>query len=86
MSHHWQEDRLRHSWRDGRLRYEATAEGYAHLIAAALALRAVTPGGDHSHQAAKLADAMIAKLWDESAAPLLSPPKKHGSSSATYRP
>jgi uncharacterized protein YyaL (SSP411 family) len=66
MQHHWQEDRLRHSWRDGRLRYEATAEGYAHLITAALGLAAITPGGDHLLQAVKLADTMIAKLWDES--------------------
>jgi uncharacterized protein YyaL (SSP411 family) len=65
MSHHWQDNRLRHSWRDGRLRYEATAEGYAHLVTAALALAAVTPGGDHLIQAVKLADTMIAKLWDE---------------------
>ncbi|MGE3876002.1 MAG: thioredoxin domain-containing protein [Parvibaculaceae bacterium] len=65
MKHHWQEDRLRHSWRDGRLRYEATAEGYAHLTSAALALTAITPGGDHLAEAVKLADTMIAKLWDE---------------------
>ena len=32
------EGRLHHSWRDDRLRYDATAEGYAHLITAALAL------------------------------------------------
>jgi uncharacterized protein YyaL (SSP411 family) len=66
MSHHWQDDRLRHSWRDGRLRFEATAEGYAHLITAALALAAITPGGDHVARAVILADTMIAKLWDES--------------------
>ena len=65
LSHHWQENRLHHSWRDGRLRYDATAEGYAHLITAALGLAALTPGGDHVAQAAKLTDAMIAKLWDE---------------------
>ncbi|MGE0150471.1 MAG: thioredoxin domain-containing protein, partial [Parvibaculaceae bacterium] len=65
MSRHWQGGRLRHSWRDGRLRHEATAEGYAHLITAALSLCAVTPGGDHLRQAVKLADTMIAKLWDE---------------------
>jgi uncharacterized protein YyaL (SSP411 family) len=64
MSHHWQNGRLCHSWRDGRLRYEATAEGYAHLITAALGLVAITPGGDHLSQAVQLADTMIAKLWD----------------------
>jgi len=66
LKHHWQEGRLRHSWRDGRLRYEATAEGYAHMITAALSLAAITPGGDHLQQAVKLADTMIAKLWDDS--------------------
>jgi uncharacterized protein YyaL (SSP411 family) len=66
IEHHWHEDRLRHSWRDGRLRYEATAEGYAHLITAALALAAITPGGDHLAWAVKLADTMIAKLWNDS--------------------
>jgi uncharacterized protein YyaL (SSP411 family) len=66
MSHHWQDDRLHHSWRDGRLRYDATAEGYAHLISAALGLAAITPAGDHLAKAAMLADTMIAKLWDES--------------------
>jgi uncharacterized protein len=65
MKYHWQEDRLCHSWRDGRLRYEATAEGYANVITAALGLVAITPGGDHLAQAVKLADTMIAKLWDD---------------------
>jgi uncharacterized protein len=65
MKHHWQEDRLSHSWRNGRLRYEATAEGYAHLVTAALGLAAITPRGDHLAQAVKLADTMIAKLWVE---------------------
>jgi uncharacterized protein YyaL (SSP411 family) len=65
MSHHWQDGRLCHSWRNGRLRYEATAEGYAHLITAALALAAITPNGNHLAKAVELADVMIAKLWDE---------------------
>ncbi len=64
MAHHWKGDRLHHSWRDNRLRYDATAEGYAHLITAALALAAVTPAGDHLATAEKLAGAMIAHLWD----------------------
>src|SRR5262249_52959615 len=68
MDHHWHQNRLRHSWRDGRLRYEATAEGYAHLITAALALAAITPHGDHLAQAVTLADTMIEKLWDEARA------------------
>ena len=64
-SHHWQDGRLHHSWRNGRLRYDATAEGYAHLITAALALAAITPGGDHLSFARTLTQAMIARLWDE---------------------
>ncbi len=64
MKHHWRDGRLHHSWRDGRLRYDATAEGYAHLIAAALALAAITPGEDHLAIAERLAQAMIDHLWD----------------------
>jgi uncharacterized protein YyaL (SSP411 family) len=64
-THHWQDGRLHHSWRDNRLRYDATAEGYAHLITAALALAAITPAGDHLAFAQELTQAMIARLWDE---------------------
>jgi len=64
-THHWQDGRLHHSWRDNRLRYDATAEGYAHLIAAALALAAITPGGNHLAFAQELTHTMIARLWDE---------------------
>lgn len=64
MAHHWKDDRLHHSWRDGRLRYDATAEGYAHLITAALALNTITPGGDHLTIAEKLCAALITHHWD----------------------
>jgi uncharacterized protein len=64
MQTHWKDDRLHHSWRDNRLRYDATAEGYAHLITAALALGTITPDGDHLASAERLAQAMIALLWD----------------------
>ncbi|MBK1864780.1 thioredoxin domain-containing protein [Aestuariivirga sp. YIM B02566] len=64
IAHHWRDGRLHHSWRDGRLRYDATAEGYAHLITAALALGAITPGGDHLATAEKFCAAMIAHHWD----------------------
>ena len=64
-THHWQDGRLHHSWREGRLRYDATAEGYAHLITAALALAAITPQGDHLAFAQELTQAMIARLWDD---------------------
>ncbi len=66
MTTHWKDGCLHHSWRDNRLRYDATAEGYAHLITAALALAAVTPQGDHLASAQILTRAMIDQLWDES--------------------
>jgi uncharacterized protein YyaL (SSP411 family) len=65
MATHWKDGRLHHSWRDNRLRYDATAEGYAHLVTAAIALAAISPGGGHIAAAEKLTDAMIAHLWDE---------------------
>lgn len=65
LRHHWRDGRLYHSWRADQLRHDATAEGYAHLITAALALVAITPGGDHLATAVKLTETMIAKLWDE---------------------
>ncbi|QIG48202.1 thioredoxin domain-containing protein [Nordella sp. HKS 07] len=64
IAHHWKEERLHHSWRAGRLRYDATAEGYAHMITAALALIAITPGGNHLVLAEKLCAAMIDHHWD----------------------
>ncbi|WP_119390525.1 thioredoxin domain-containing protein [Taklimakanibacter lacteus] len=66
LATHWKNRRLHHSWRDDRLRYDATAEGYAHLITAALALAAITPNGDHLASAEMLAEAMTAHLWDDS--------------------
>lgn len=65
MTNHWKEGRLHHSWRDGKLRHDATAEGYSHLITAALALAALTPDGDHFASAETLTRAMIAHLWDD---------------------
>ncbi len=38
----WTGEFLHHSWRDGRAKHHATADGYANLIAAALALYAAT--------------------------------------------
>lgn len=64
IAHHWRDGRLHHSWRDGRLRYDATAEGYAHLITAALALSAITPGGDHLTTAENLCAALVKYHWD----------------------
>ena len=61
----WVDGRLRHSWRKGELRHEATADGYANLIAAALALAALFPDATYRDDAEKLTQAMIARLWDE---------------------
>jgi uncharacterized protein YyaL (SSP411 family) len=61
----WVDDRLRHSWRKGELRHEATAEGYANLISAALAIAQIVPNEDHIARAVDLTEAMIRLLWDE---------------------
>jgi len=65
LDHLWVGDRLRHSWRDGKTRHEATAEGYANLIAAALALAAISPGSEHLEWAKRLTEAMALYHWDE---------------------
>jgi uncharacterized protein YyaL (SSP411 family) len=64
LDHLWTGTRLRHSWRNGETRHEATADGYANLIAASLALGAISPGGDHLEWAKRLTDAMTAHHWD----------------------
>jgi uncharacterized protein YyaL (SSP411 family) len=66
LGHLWAEGRLSHSWRNGEIRHRATADGYANLIAAALSLSVVGPGGGHLDWARRLTDAMIAHHWDES--------------------
>jgi uncharacterized protein YyaL (SSP411 family) len=54
----WTGDRLHHSWRDGKTRHHATADGYANLISAALALYALTATNDYLVWAERLADAL----------------------------
>ena len=46
-------DRLKHSWREGRAAHPATAEDYASLIRAALALFEATGGADYLDQATR---------------------------------
>ena len=60
----WAGGRLRHSWRNGQVRHEATAEGYANLISAALAIAQILPNAGHLASALELTEAMIHGLWD----------------------
>jgi uncharacterized protein len=66
LDHLWTGDRLRHSWRAGETRHNATADDYANLIAAALALSALFPGQDFLPWAERLCGVMAAYHWDES--------------------
>jgi uncharacterized protein YyaL (SSP411 family) len=64
---HWRQGTLHHSWRDGRLRHLATAEGYANLIAAALALYAASGDQALIERAVRLTDAVVTDFWDDQA-------------------
>jgi uncharacterized protein YyaL (SSP411 family) len=61
----WTGGRLWHSWRHGDARHHATADGYANLIAAALALSPLFREGDHLAWAHTLLEAMILHHWDD---------------------
>jgi len=61
----WRDDRLLHSYRAGQSRHEATAEGYANLIAAARALHTLTGSRHYIDTAEALARALIAHFWDD---------------------
>jgi uncharacterized protein YyaL (SSP411 family) len=65
LDHLWAGDRLRHSWRVGKTRHNATADDYANLIAAALALSALFPDQDFLPWAERLCRVMAAYHWDE---------------------
>ncbi len=65
LSHLWNGERLAHPWRNGETRHHATADGYANLVSAALALATVHPAGHHLEWAKQLVDAMIAHHWDD---------------------
>jgi uncharacterized protein YyaL (SSP411 family) len=61
----WAGGRLHHSWRQGKVRHEATGEGYANLISAALAIAQIAPNADHLASAVELTETMIRLLWDD---------------------
>jgi uncharacterized protein YyaL (SSP411 family) len=65
LGHLWSGGRLHHSWRNGETRHFATADGYANLIAAALALSPIFPRSSYVDWANRLIDAMVAHHWDE---------------------
>ena len=59
----WDGDCLRHSYRAGEVRHYATAEGYANMIGAALALHAIAPDGGYLGFAETFASAMDRDHW-----------------------
>ncbi|CAN5492847.1 thioredoxin domain-containing protein [soil metagenome] len=61
----WHGERLHHSWRIRQRRHLATADGYAAMISAALALAAVSPEKDYNLWAEKLLEAFVAHHWNE---------------------
>jgi uncharacterized protein YyaL (SSP411 family) len=61
----WTGDALNHSWRDGRAKHHATADGYANLIAAALALHAASHDPDYLDWARKLETALVKHHWSD---------------------
>jgi uncharacterized protein len=63
----WDGECLRHSYRAGEVRHYATAEGYANMIGAALALHAIAPEGGYLAFAETFAAAMERDHWDGSA-------------------
>ncbi|MDP9138305.1 MAG: thioredoxin domain-containing protein, partial [Pseudomonadota bacterium] len=64
LQNHWRDGTLYHSWRNGEVRHLATAEGYANLIGAGLALYAVSADEAFLGEAISLTDAAVADLWD----------------------
>ena len=60
----WKDNRLLHSHRAGSTRHEATADDYASLISAALALHALTGDAAYIAKAQELAAALEANHWD----------------------
>ena len=60
----WKDDRLFHSHRVGSTRHEGTADDYANLIAAALALHALTGNPKYITSAQQLTAALEDNHWD----------------------
>jgi uncharacterized protein len=61
----WDGEILHHSYRAGKTRNLATADGYAQLIAAALALFEATGRTRHIDQARELCGAFVRDYWDD---------------------
>jgi uncharacterized protein len=63
----WDGECLRHSYRAGEVRHYATAEGYANMIGAALALHSLAPAGGYLAFAETFAAALERDHWEGSA-------------------
>jgi len=61
----WQDEHLMHVWRAGRTRNDATADSYANLIAAAIALHEASANGASLAQAEQLLHALDRDHWDD---------------------
>ncbi|MET0482614.1 MAG: thioredoxin domain-containing protein [Aestuariivirgaceae bacterium] len=61
----WDGARLQQSWRGGQGRHAATADGYANLIDATLALYEATADAAHLATASALAEALVDHHWSE---------------------
>ncbi|NNE22171.1 MAG: thioredoxin domain-containing protein, partial [Rhizobiales bacterium] len=67
LDHLWKDGTLFHSYRDGKTHNYATAEDYANLITAAVALYQATAEPRHITTAEQLTQAMINNHWDKTA-------------------
>ncbi|MGI9463840.1 MAG: thioredoxin domain-containing protein, partial [Aestuariivirgaceae bacterium] len=67
LNHLWTDEILYHSYRDGKVSNHATAEGYANMITAAIALYQATGDRDRIAIAEALSAAMVKSHWDEAA-------------------
>jgi uncharacterized protein YyaL (SSP411 family) len=72
----WTGQHLRHSWRAGQAKHHATAEGYANLVSAALALYAASAKPEYLDWATKLADTLIDYHWDRGRGGLFLPSRE----------
>ncbi|MDO8353386.1 MAG: thioredoxin domain-containing protein, partial [Aestuariivirga sp.] len=73
----WKNDRLLHSHRAGSTRHEGTADDYASLIAAALALHALTSETKYITKTQELTTALEDNHWDSAAGGLYHASQKH---------
>ncbi len=67
LDHLWADGILYHSYRDGKKNNHATAEGFANLITAAVALYQATSHRAYLATAEKLSSAMLKYHWDDDA-------------------